>query len=308
MSRIAVLVDEIHPLVEVLADELAGQGAGVSLVSWRDLVVRLGPDGPEIGALDGVRAVYLDRLAEREPCYAAQFELLAEWSRASGVPVLNEPRAYWRSRDKALTAQVLSHAGVPVPETTVCHSVPALRATAHGTSPVAVKSTQGVCAEELVVGNGFELSGDELARILGYDGAALVQPFVHNPERFIWRVDVVDDRAVVINRRYAFNSGEFPVCNGTHGGAIEFLDPARHTSIPPVLLARRAVTALGLTVAGVDIVVDAHGELAVLEVNPEPDITVDPGAPAGSAGFRTEFPAAIARCLMRHARAAREVV
>jgi glutathione synthase/RimK-type ligase-like ATP-grasp enzyme len=95
----------------------------------------------------------------------------------------------------------------------------------------------------------------------------------------------------VANQRFSFNSGELPVCNGTQGGSIKFHDPAQ---VPADVadLALVATRALGLEVAGVDILRSESGQLYLAEVNPEPDITLD----------HLEFPYAIADHVLSVAR------
>ena len=107
------------------------------------------------------------------------------------------------------------------------------------------------------------------------DGQLVVQSYIDNPERYIWRVDIVGGKVIVCNRRYAYTHlSEVAICNGTHGGAVEFLS-SDEFSAPACTYALQAVAALELDVAGVDIIADANDNLYILEVNPEPDITLN---------------------------------
>lgn len=291
MRIIAILIDEVHPLIELIEQCLKrNPGVDCRRVYWRDIVYSMSELG-ELHArpLDGVSAVYLDRLGEEERSYATQLILLDHWACAHGVPILNSPRPYLAARDKALSGWLLTSSGVATPPTAVAFSNSALTAlTKNG--PCAVKSTQGVCAEEIVVG--VALSATEIAPVLARDGAAVVQPFISNPDRFIWRIDVVAGRIVMMNRRYSYNDEPLPICNGNRGGKVQFsnLTSAGDTSVGR--LAIRATRNLRLDVAGVDIVVDEAGKEYVLEVNPEPDATYENGA------LRTELPFAIAELLL----------
>ena len=221
---------------------------------------------------------------------------MALWAEEREVPFVNDPRSYWHARDKALTAARLAQAGVETPRTRLCYTPVQAKNVMSGPSggrPVAVKSLLGVCSDEVLIAGSDELPEADAAQVISHDGAAVVQDFVENSQRFIWRVDVVDDEAVVVNRRYAYNADGPPLCNGTYGGDIEFVDPAAPEAADPVRLAVRATRAVGLSVSGVDVAVDDRGCFTVLEVNPEPDITVD------GVGFREEFPVAIAECVLR---------
>lgn len=297
-SRVVVLVDEIHPLVEYIRNRLVEAGVRTRLLHWKDLVVTASSSSQNlwIEELAGVEAVYIDRLSEDEHCYATQLELLALWEEETGAVFVNRPRPYWHARDKALTAARLAAVGIPTPDTTLCFTHAQVQDTADGRAPdgpIVVKSLQGVCSDEVLIAVPGELSKVDVHRTIAHDGAVVVQAFVDNPERFIWRVDIVDEEAIVVNRRYAYNSDGPPVCNGTHGGDIEFIDPSAPEAAFVIGLAVRATRALDLAVSGVDIAVDREGRLSVLEVNPDPDITLD------GTGVRDEFPAAIADGVLR---------
>ncbi len=267
--RAAVLVDEVHPLVARLAQTLVGLGAVAHLVPWSELVVRLDGDGAHLDTLDEADVVYLDRMA------GTQVELLAEWSRQRGVPVVNDPRAYGLARNRSLAARRLARTGLPAPAAVVCHRMSALRAAVAG--PVVVTSPRGECAEELLIGH--DLADDDLERLLSFDGTALVR-HLPAPARFVWRVDVVDGRVIVVARRHAAN----------HGGQVDLLHPEDPEAAAAAALATAAARSLGLVVASIDV---TAGRPAVLDVNPEPAVA------------RNELPAAIASSLLRHAAPAR---
>ena len=93
---------------------------------------------------------------------------------------------------------------------------------------------------------------------------------------------------IVANRRYAYETDDFPIANGSHGGHVEFFDPKKLPS-EVANLALKTARVFNLDVCGVDILPTTDGKLLVLEANPEPDITLD----------RYEFPCAIAQCLIK---------
>lgn len=292
-TNIALLVDEQHPLIPELIRAITSAGARARAVHWRELAFEIDRTGRVTDpTLADVDAVYLDRLAEEERCYATQFRLLEKWSLTHSVAIINPPDSYWPARDKALSAMMLGSNGIPTPPTHVCHDLGALRTAVHTPSVVVVKSTQGFCAREILIGEGRDIEDDALASLLECDGAAVVQPFIDNPARFVWRIDVVDGQVIVIRREYAVNASGPPLCNGDRGGVVEFVDQHEEVAYEPAQLAIRAAALLRIPVAGVDIAVDGNGQLFVLEVNPEPDLPTD------GEKIRNEFPEAIARCLL----------
>jgi glutathione synthase/RimK-type ligase-like ATP-grasp enzyme len=278
MSKIAIIHDDHHPLLDKIQERLLNRGAEPVLVSWKQLAIGMGLPS----ALEGISAIYLDRMGERTSSYTTQIELLNEIVCA---PIVNAPKPYAIARNKALTARKLASLGIPTPTSAIvydCHQFNAFRS-ANPNDFYVVKSIYGCCAKDVYI-VAFDATSDQLQSLLDRDGIAVIQSFVLNPLRYIWRIDVVDGQIIVANQRFSFNSDdEMPMCNGTLGGRIQFWNPKE---IPNAVrdLALRTVKGLDLTVAGVDILPDADGNLFVLEANPEPDITLD----------RFEFPFAIA--------------
>jgi glutathione synthase/RimK-type ligase-like ATP-grasp enzyme len=272
MLKIGLLVEEIHPLVELVERRLgSAQGVEVQRINWRDILYRLKADPSSMSSLLAQHSViWLDRMGEEERGYSVQLLLLHEWSVLTGIPVVNSPLAYLYARDKALSGCRFASAGLSMPSTVVGFSQDGLALEAHGADCV-VKSTQGVCAEEVVAG--FSLSPEQVGSVLSRDGAAVLQEFVHSPDRCIWRVDIVNRQIVMMNRRFSYNSDRLSICNGNRGGHIELvgLEYAGETEVGQ--LALKASGVLELDVAGVDIIVSADGTPYLLEVNPEPDAT-----------------------------------
>lgn len=282
MARIGVIVDTMHPLLERIQERLRTLGDETRFIPWREIVLRPGAGGHRDCAL-----LYLDRLGEDKRCYLAQIMSLAH----AGPRAINAPDAYARARNKVLAGLALVSKGFLMPPTTIVHSREACAALLKPRKDYAAKSAEGVCSDEVFAFTGTAAPWDKLEPILRRDGQLIVQDFIANPDRFIWRVDIVDGVVVVANRRYAYTPvGQLPICNGTHGGKIVFLRQEEFGA-PACRLAVDATRALELSVSGVDIVEAEDGRLYVLEVNPEPDITLD----------RYEFPYAIADFLHREA-------
>jgi RimK family alpha-L-glutamate ligase len=281
MLKIALIHDVHHLLIERMRERIEAKGAACDFVHWSAL-----PWSEEATAAfaQSYDAVYLDRMGETTLAYSTQLALLTALEER-GVRVVNRPGPYWVARNKALTAKECARLLIPTPRTAVAFQLKdVLRfVEADPGESFVCKSVLGSCAEDVYPFRATEPPFEAIQKILKRDGAIIVQAFVNNPDRYIWRIDVVDGRIVVANQRFSFNSGELPVCNGTQGGRIEFHDPAR---VPADVaeLALNATRALGLEVAGVDILKSESGQLYLAEVNPEPDITLE----------RLEFPRAIA--------------
>ncbi len=181
---------------------------------------------------------------------------------ASGVRVVNPPKAIEAAVDKYLTTMRLARAGLPVPETLVCQTADgAMQAFSQFAADVVVKPIFGG------EGRGITRINDEALalrafRMLEQLGAVIyLQEFVpHDGSdlRVLW----VGERWLAIHRRNPLDWRT----NVSRGAVAERCEPT-----PEVLdLARRAVDAVGAQIAGVDLLARPDGSWTILEVNAVP--------------------------------------
>ncbi len=181
-----------------------------------------------------------------------------------GITVYNTPRAIERTVDKAMTSFLLQQAGIPTPQTWVCESVKAAceiyqRETAAGHALV-LKPLFGS------QGTGVQMLDRSPARVpeIETGGVFYLQRFVEPPTALYqdMRVFVIDGVAIAAMTR----SHEAWITNRAQGGRCERLvisEKIKH-------MAEDAVRACKIDYAGVDLIVDRHGQLQVLEVNSVP--------------------------------------
>ncbi len=251
------------PLVRA---ELAGHrrasavGLGAGGIDRRGAIVSAG--GRDLTQVDGV----LVRMMPPGSLEQVVFRMDAlHRLAASGVPVLNPPRAVETAVDKYLTLALIDSAGLPVPPTWVGESATAaLEAFEHLGGDVVVKPLFGSEGRGLM-----RLSDRELAwrtfHALERMGAVLyLQGVVRHPGHDI-RVFVLRGAVIGAMIRRA-HPGEWRT-NVSLGGHAEpcRLDPQTER------LALKAACAVGAEMAGVDLVLDLdREELVVLEVNAVP--------------------------------------
>ncbi len=213
--------------------------------------------------------------------------LLVRHLEQCGVTCLNPAAALGVARDKMATALTLLEHNLPVPDTAVVRHPGGLLAAvaAVGGLPVVLKrprGSQGVGV--LLVRTPAELESGALA--LAHRGeTVLVQRFQAQGQGRDVRVLVVAGRAVAAMERRA-RRGEFRA-NVHQGGRAFAHEPPRAW----LRLAQKAAGALGLGVAGVDLVAGPDGPL-VLEVNASP----------GLKGIEAASGVDVARAVMAHAR------
>jgi tetrahydromethanopterin:alpha-L-glutamate ligase len=181
-----------------------------------------------------------------------------------GVPVYNDGRAIERSVDKAMTSFLLHQSGLPTPVTWVLRN----RADAIKIAEDELKQGHYLITKPL-----FGSQGEGIRRIEKMTDLFWLTPSngVYYLQRFVqcygdgfsdYRVFVINNRAVAIMRR----RGKSWLNNVARGAACEAID------LDPAIadIAVKAVNALAMDYAGVDIIQDKSRQYVVIEVNSIP--------------------------------------
>jgi ribosomal protein S6--L-glutamate ligase len=189
-----------------------------------------------------------------------QFEMM-------GVYCANESQAITRSRDKLRSHQLLSRRGIGMPVTAFAHStkdIDGLIATVGG-APLVIKLLEGTQGLGVVLAETQQAAESVIEAFRGLDANILVQEFIKEAGGSDIRCFVVGERVVATMMRTA-REGEFR-SNLHHGGSavsVRITPQERATAV-------RAARAMGLRVAGVDLLRSHRGPL-VMEVNSSPGI------------------------------------
>ncbi|MAT85099.1 MAG: 30S ribosomal protein S6--L-glutamate ligase [Gammaproteobacteria bacterium] len=189
-----------------------------------------------------------------------QFEMMQVYS-------VNESVAIARSRDKLRSMQLLARRDIGMPVTGFAHSpddIPDLLDMVGGT-PVVVKLLEGTQGVGVVLAETRKAAESVIEAFLGINVDIMVQEFIAESKGTDVRCFVVGDKVVAAMQRTG-KPGEFR-SNLHRGGSAEL------TKITPTerRTAVRAAKAMGLNVAGVDLIRSNHGPL-VLEVNSSPGL------------------------------------
>jgi len=189
-----------------------------------------------------------------------QFEML-------GVFPLNESVAITRARDKLRSLQLLSRKGIGLPITGFVHSPDdtgdALRMV--GGAPVVIKLLEGTQGIGVVLAETAQAAHSVIEAFWGLRANILVQEFIHEAGGADIRCFVVGNKVVAAMKRQA-KEGEFRsnLHRGGTASAVKLTPAERSTAV-------RAARAIGLNVAGVDILRSHRGPL-VMEVNSSPGL------------------------------------
>ena len=189
--------------------------------------------------------------------------LLRHFERA-GIPGLNDSVSILSARDKFRCLQILSSSGVPVPRTILSRSSnPSDALKGFEGEHVVAKVLQGSQGTGVVRLERGPRGQDWLDRAWAEKQNILVQEYVPGAESDI-RLFVVGDRVVASMRREAVDGFRSNLHVGAKSSAYEASSTLED-------LAVRATGAVGLDVAGVDVIESTEGPM-VLEVNPSPGI------------------------------------
>lgn len=189
-----------------------------------------------------------------------QFEVM-------GVFSANESQAISRSRDKLRCMQILAREGVGLPVTGFAHAtqdIDGLIETVGG-APLVIKLLEGTQGIGVVLAETYQAAKSVIEAFRGLDANILVQEYIKEAGGADLRCFVVNGKVIAAMKRQGAK-GEFR-SNLHRGGNAE----AIKLSIEERTTAIKAAKAMGLNVAGVDLLRSNHGPV-VMEVNSSPGL------------------------------------
>lgn len=189
-----------------------------------------------------------------------QFEVM-------GVISANPSQAITRSRDKLRCMQILSGAGLGLPITGFARTASDVDDLINmvGGAPLVIKLLEGTQGIGVVLAETKKAASSVIEAFYGLGNNILVQEYIKEAKGTDIRAFVVDGKVVGAMKRTA-KEGEFR-SNLHRGGSAEIVKLTK-TEKETAIAATRA---MGLTVAGVDMLPSARGPL-ILEVNSSPGL------------------------------------
>ncbi|HSP40215.1 MAG TPA: 30S ribosomal protein S6--L-glutamate ligase [Gillisia sp.] len=189
-----------------------------------------------------------------------QFEMM-------GVFTTTESQALVRSRDKLRSLQVLSRARLGLPKTVFTnYSKDVGEVIKHvGGAPLIIKLLEGTQGLGVVLAETKNAAESVIEAFNGLQARVIVQEFIKEAGGADIRVFIVDGHVVGAMKRQG-KEGEFRsnLHRGGSASVIELTDDEENAAI-------KAAKAMGLGVAGVDMLQSARGPL-ILEVNSSPGL------------------------------------
>lgn len=189
-----------------------------------------------------------------------QFEMM-------GVYSLNESTSITRSRDKLRCLQILSRSGIGLPVTSYAHSTKMTEKLIKmvGNAPCVIKLIEGTQGKGVILADTPKAAESVIDGFRQMKAHFLVQEFIKESNGCDIRAFVIGNKVVASMMRKA-KDGDFR-SNLHRGGTAKQVE----ISSEEAQMAVKAAQALGLNVAGVDLLRSARGPL-VLEVNSSPGL------------------------------------
>jgi ribosomal protein S6--L-glutamate ligase len=189
-----------------------------------------------------------------------QFEIM-------GVFSVNESQAISRSRDKLRCLQILSREGVGLPVTGFAHATQDIEGLIEtvGGAPLVIKLLEGTQGIGVVLAETYQAAKSVIEAFRGLDANILVQEYIKEAQGADIRCFVVGGKVVAAMKRQGAE-GEFRsnLHRGGKAKQVKLTPEEKSTAI-------RAAKAMGLRVAGVDLLRSNHGPV-VIEVNSSPGL------------------------------------
>ncbi|MBL1411132.1 30S ribosomal protein S6--L-glutamate ligase [Sphingobacterium faecale] len=179
----------------------------------------------------------------------------------------NPSQAITRSRDKLRCMQILSGAGLGLPITGFARTASDVDDLINmvGGAPLVIKLLEGTQGIGVVLAETKKAASSVIEAFYGLGNNILIQEYIKEAKGTDIRAFVVDGKVVGAMKRTA-KEGEFR-SNLHRGGTAEIVKLTRKERETAIAAAR----AMGLTVAGVDMLPSTRGPL-ILEVNSSPGL------------------------------------
>lgn len=249
------------------------RGHEVEVIKYRDCYASIEQNNPTVSYGGGDLARFdaiIPRIASNMTRYGAaivrQLELQGVYSASSSLAIN-------RSRDKLRSMQVLAKAGIGIPKTVFSRNSTDIDDLIEklGGTPVIIKLARGTHGNGVVLAESKKAAKSVLQAfyLSNEDGTnILIQEFVKESAGTDIRAFVVGGRVVASMQRQSLDDDfRSNLHKGGEGTKIKLTEEERK-------MATRAARALGLNIAGVDLMRSARGPL-VLEVNASPGFGIE---------------------------------
>ncbi len=255
-----------------LIEEAEKRGHSVKVIKYKNCYISLDQKHPEVfykGKKVGKFDAILPRISNGMTRYGCtivrQFEMQGVWTASSSIAIT-------RARDKLRSAQILTKNGVDTPKTLVSRNTADIDDLLEQIGlPVIIKLATGTHGNGVVLADTKKAAKSALQAFYLYneDGTnILLQEYIKESAGTDIRAFVVGSRVVASMQRQSLDDDfRSNLHKGGEGKIIKLTDEEKKIAV-------RAAKAMGLHIAGVDLMRSERGPL-VLEVNASPGFGIE---------------------------------
>ncbi len=256
-----------------LKEVAVARGHEVDVIKYRDCYASIEKSNPTV-SYDGEDLAKYDAIIPRIASNMTRYgTAIVRQLEMQGVYSASTSLAIARSRDKLRSMQLLAKAGVGIPKTVVSRNSTDIDDLLEklGGTPVIIKLAQGTHGNGVVLAETKKAAKSVLQAfyLSNEDGTnILLQEFVAESAGTDIRAFVVGSRVVASMQRKSLDDDfRSNLHKGGEGTIIKLTEEERKMAI-------KAAKAMGLNIAGVDLMRSDHGPL-VLEVNASPGFGIE---------------------------------
>lgn len=256
-----------------LKEEAINRGHKVKIIKYRDCYASIEQNNPTV-SYQGEDLEDFDAIIPRIASYMTNYgSAIVRQLEMQGIYSLSSSIAINRSRDKLRSMQLLAKAGVGIPKTVVSRNSTDIDDLIEkiGGTPVIIKLARGTHGNGVVLAETKKAAKSVLQAfyLSNEDGTnVLLQEYVEESAGTDIRAFVVGSRVVASMKRQSLDDDfRSNLHKGGEGVAIKLTEEERKMAV-------KAAKAMGLNVAGVDMMRSMRGPL-VLEVNASPGFGVE---------------------------------
>lgn len=255
-----------------LVEEATARGHKVAVVKYKNCYLSLDekhPDvfynGDKLGQFDAILPRISNSMTNYGCAIVRQFEMQGVWTVSSSIAIT-------RARNKLRAAQLLTKAGIDTPRTFVSRNTTDIDALLdHIGVPMIIKLATGTHGNGVVLADTKKAAKSALQAFYLYneDGTnILLQEYIKESAGIDIRAFVVGSKVVASMKRQSLDDDfRSNLHKGGEGTAVKLTDEERKIAV-------RAAKAMGLHVAGVDLMRSSRGPL-ILEVNASPGFGIE---------------------------------
>jgi len=256
-----------------LKEEAIKRGHEVSVIKYKECYASIEQNNPSV-KYRGIDLANFDAIIPRIASYMTRYgTAIVRQLEMQGVYTVSSSIAISRSRDKLRSMQLLAKYGIGIPKTVVSRNTTDIDDLLEciGSLPVIIKLARGTHGNGVVLAETKKAAKSVLQALYltNDDGTnILIQEFIKESAGTDIRAFVVGGRVVASMKRQSLDDDfRSNLHKGGEGTAIRLTDEEKKIAI-------KAAKAMGLNIAGVDLMRSERGAL-VLEVNASPGFGIE---------------------------------